>query len=238
MGCSCKFLKNESNETMTNEIIKKVEEISKDESKLDCVRKIQKNFRRKSLLLKLKTGEYFKTEDITDVEIEIPKEELETLFKEYPPLDDGVKIELNKPVKDYKTRSIYLGEWDFSKKMKHGRGIQYWEDGAKYYGYFIENKASKKGKLVHKDGSIYIGSWENDKPNGYGKYICTDGTIYEGEWKEDKQHGKGKEIWPDGAWYEGDYFNGEKHGKGKFYWADGSTYEGEFSHNNINGTGY
>ena len=154
--------------------------------------------------------------------IQPSEEELIKLFKEYPALNDGVIVKVNGPVK-IDNSAYYFGEWDFSKNFKHGRGIQYFKSGAKYLGYFTENKANIKGKLIHEDGDIYEGEYLNDMPNGRGKYIHFDGTIYDGEWKSDKQHGKGKDKWKDGTFYEGDYVNGLKHGKGKIIFDDGSS---------------
>ena len=167
---------------------------------------------------------------------QIPKEELEKLFKEYPPLKDGIDVKINGPIKD--NDSIYLGEWDFSKNEKHGRGIQYFEEGTKYYGYFSQNKENIKGKLIYNNGDIYEGEFLDGLANGKGKYITIDGNIYEGDWKNDEKNGKGKEQWSDGSFYEGDYLNGQKHGNGKFIWPDGSSYEGEYVDNVINGYGY
>ena len=138
--------------------------------------------------------------------MEIREEELDNLLKEYLPLNDGVILKINGPLKDTIIHSIYLGEWDFEKIIKHGRGIQYWEEDSKYIRYFTSNKANIKGKLIHSDGDIYIGEWYNGKSNSKGKYVHNDGTIYQGDWKDDKQNGKGKEIHLDGSSYEGDYF--------------------------------
>jgi len=116
--------------------------------------------------------------------IAIKEEELEELFKKYPPLNDGVIVKINGPIE--LMNSLYLGEWDFSKNVRHGRGIQYWKDGSKYYGYFTEDKANIKGKLIYNNGDIYQGEFLDDLPNGKGKYSYHDGTIYEGDWKNDK----------------------------------------------------
>ena len=246
MGCTCDFFKKEPKTEMTNDFMKELEQMENDEEKMNLILRIQRNFRSHLIRLKLKSPDDNNISSHANPtlnssrldKLEIQEEELESLLKEYPPLNDGVILKINGPKKDCNTHSIYLGEWDFSKDVKHGRGIQYWVEGAKYLGYFTNNKANIKGKLIHKDGDIYEGEWLNDKPNGRGKYTHIDGTIYEGDWKDDKQHGKGKEKWPDGSSYEGDYSNNQKHGKGKLIWADGSEYEGEFSHNNINGYGH
>ena len=166
----------------------------------------------------------------------ISEEDLKLIFEKYPPLQDGVAVELRQSF-EYEEVAIYYGEWEKSGNRRHGRGIQVWKDGSRYEGYWIEDKGNNKGKLVNPNGSIYEGEWLDDKPHGYGVYTHFDGTKYEGYWKEDKQDGKGKESWPDGASYEGDYKQGKKSGKGIFKWVDGSLYEGDFEDNNINGKG-
>ena len=168
-------------------------------------------------------------------EEQITESDKNYLFKNYLPLNDGVDVEV-KSTTQIENGALYYGEWD-NNGNKHGRGIQLWPDGSKYTGYWINNKANKKGKLIHKDGDIYDGEWLDDKADGYGIYSHIDGAKYEGYWKDDKQEGKGKEIWPDGNSYEGDYVGGNKQGKGKFIWSDGSIYEGEFMNNNIEGEG-
>ena len=162
----------------------------------------------------------------------IDQNELQELFDKYPPLDDGIEVEVRSPA-EFSNKVIYFGEWDKVNNLRHGRGIQIWPDGAKFLGCWKNGRACGKGKLIHSDGDIYEGDWKDDKPWGYGKYLHLDGTKYEGEWKDDKQHGKGKEIWPDGTSYEGEYVEGKKQGKGIFKWHDKSMYEGEFLNSNI-----
>jgi hypothetical protein len=260
MGCGCNFGKSEQNIELLNEELGKIEEkIKGDYSLLRALIKLQstikgflfrKNFKITNKLERSKVNET-NIDAEADIESDMSKtsnchqhpteliteEELNKLMKEYPPLKDGVKVEINGPLMFENNNAIYFGEWDFATNKKHGRGIQLWNEGSKYYGYWIKDKASIKGKLIHFDGDIYDGEWSEDKPNGKGVYIHIDGTVYTGDWKDDKQHGKGKEVWPDGAWYEGDYFEGKKHGKGKFFWKDNSSYEGMFKNNNINGEG-
>ena len=44
------------------------------------------------------------------------------------------------------------------------------------------------------DGAKYAGFWKNNKINGKGKLINTDGDIFEGEFRDDQFHGKGKFV--------------------------------------------
>ena len=166
----------------------------------------------------------------------IDQNELEELFQKYPPLDDGIEVEVRSPA-EFSNNVIYFGEWDKNNDLRHGRGIQVWADGAKFSGCWKNGKACGKGILQHSDGDIYEGDWLDDKPWGYGIYTHLDGTKYEGEWKDDKQHGRGKEVWPDGTSYEGEYVDGKKQGFGIFRWHDKSMYEGQFLNSNIHGKG-
>ena len=168
-------------------------------------------------------------------EDEITEQDMSYLFSNYPPLKDGIKVIL-KPLQFDEDGACYSGEWD-EEGNKHGRGIQLWPDGSKYYGYWIKNKVNKRGKLVHIEGDVYEGEWVDFKAEGFGIYTTLNGTKYEGDWVADNQEGKGREEWPDGNIYIGDYLGGTKHGKGKFMWNDGSIYEGQFNNNNIEGKG-
>ena len=97
--------------------------------------------------------------------------------------------------------------------MRHGKGIQYWTDGSMYEGYWKDDQAFSKGRLIHADGDVYEGEWLFDQASGQGTYQHTDGAQFTGNWLEDKQNGYGVETWPDGARYEGYYSNGKKEGK-------------------------
>ena len=94
-------------------------------------------------------------------EEEITESDINYLFSNYPPLNDGIETEI-KPTVYIDNGDLYYGEWDISGN-KHGRGIQLWADRSKYIGYWINNKANKKGKLIHKDGDRYDGEWLDDK---------------------------------------------------------------------------
>lgn len=41
--------------------------------------------------------------------------------------------------------------------MRNGRGKQVWEDFSLYEGYWIDDKANGRGRLIHGDGEVYEG---------------------------------------------------------------------------------
>jgi hypothetical protein len=45
-----------------------------------------------------------------------------------------------------------------------------------YEGYWRNDKANGKGRLIHSDGDVYEGDWVNDKAEGYGIYTHMDGA--------------------------------------------------------------
>ena len=82
-----------------------------------------------------------------------------------------------------------------------GYGVQIWKDGSVYEGYWHDNKAKDRGRLIHADGDVYEGEWKDDKACGFGTYTHTNGATYIGEWLADLQHGKGTERWEDNSQY-------------------------------------
>ena len=225
MGCSCleNHHENEFNSQKFFELNSKYRKLEYRAS----IKKIQKIYREH--LNHLNSFNKDVSTNYTN-ESKIKKEEILNLFKIYPPLNDGIKVQLKMPFK-LGNQAEYCGETQQSKDIRHGRGIQIWIDGSRYEGYWINDKANKKGKLIHFDGDVYEGDWKDDKVEGHGIYYHIDGSKYEGDWKDDKQHGKGIETWPDGTSYEGSYVDGKKTGFGIFKWTDGSVYEGEFLEN-------
>jgi hypothetical protein len=53
--------------------------------------------------------------------------------------------------------ATYQGEWEKNTELRSGLGIQVWQDGSKYEGYWRDDKANGKGRLIHADGDVYEG---------------------------------------------------------------------------------
>ena len=232
MGCSCRINEKENEIIYTNQI--KIDDIITN----DCLSlKYDSCLYNKDQIYPENISNSINKASLNNKIIsKIKPQEILSLLNILPPLKDKIEIELHLPIK-YENKSEYWGETKKSTRIRHGRGIQIWIDGTKYIGYWLNDKANIKGKLIHSNGDIYEGDWKDDKVEGYGIYLHVDGSKYEGQWKEDKQHGKGIETWTDGTNYEGNYIEGKKQGFGIFKWSDGSIYEGEFNDNAFNGYG-
>ena len=83
----------------------------------------------------------------------ITPKEFEEFCTTHESLNDSTKVEL-RPATSCEHKTIYYGEWDIKNNKRHGRGIQVWPDGSKYIGYWKNNQAWGKGKLIHQDGDI------------------------------------------------------------------------------------
>ena len=70
------------------------------------------------------------TRYITVQNSSITEEDIQKLFQKYPPLKDGIDVELKQCV-EYENKAIYYGEWSKNYNKRHGRGIQVWLDGSK-----------------------------------------------------------------------------------------------------------
>lgn len=119
---------------------------------------------------------------------------------------------------------------------KEGFGIQTWQGGAKYTGFWKNDKAEGIGIFLA-SGDKYEGEFSQDGACGYGLYTHSNGAIYEGYWIDDAQETIGIETWKDNSIYMGEYYKGKKHGIGTYIWPDKSKYEGEWYDNTLKGYG-
>ena len=90
---------------------------------------------------------------------------------------------LNNQVINYKD-GRYVGQ--ILNGLREGKGIKYWNDGARYEG-----------------------DWKNDKREGKGIFYWKNGDIYEGDWRNDKIYGKGIYYYNNGDREMGDYYDGK-----------------------------
>src|SRR3990172_10752982 len=110
----------------------------------------------------------------------------------------------------------YSGEWKNGRK--HGFGTYIWVKkselfGAKYIGYFENDKQTGQGGLVLPSGDRYMGEFKDGKIDGKGVWFFIDGSRYIGRFKQGEREGRGTKIWPDGMKYVSDldcYYHSEK----------------------------
>lgn len=58
------------------------------------------------------------------------------------------------PIRDDVAKLTYEGEWN-SEGEKHGRGVQIWDNGTIYEGYWYHDKPHGRGRIVHHNGDVY-----------------------------------------------------------------------------------
>jgi len=123
----------------------------------------------------------------------------------------------------------------FLNGMKHGKGMQTYEDGTFYEGEWVNGLRDGYGYLASKCPKtsrikrIYTGLWANDKPSGYGIKTFPDGGVYKGEFMRGKRHGVGHMYYSDGHVYTGMWTNDARDGVGRHVNSiTGSFYEGAF----------
>ena len=135
----------------------------------------------------------------------------------------------------YLSGSVYKGK--FNKGKRNGYGVLESNEGI-YYGFWKDDTADGKGKIVFPDGAVFEGIWKaGDLVSGKGTYRYGDGIEIQGCLEDGKLEGLGKQTWPDGKIYEGEFKNGNSHGKGKLILPQGTISEGVWSKGYlINGT--
>jgi hypothetical protein len=92
------------------------------------------------------------------------------------------------PAHEY-TENTYTGERNRGFMCllgkKHGQGIYYYANGAKYEGQWEAAKKHGQGIYYYASGKKYEGQWEADKKHGQGKKTRQGGTVvHDGLWKD------------------------------------------------------
>ena len=58
--------------------------------------------------------------------------------------------------------SYYEGEWNIETNQRHGRGFHTRFDCSIYEGYWKNDMANGRGRLIYSNGDVYEGQWQND----------------------------------------------------------------------------
>ena len=159
MGCKCSYI-NDNVDDYTFELYRTTiikHKISENTKHIRNLIRIQSRIRGMQTREKLKNlfnqSKYNTSNRLTTISTSrISDLEINSLFNQYPPLSDGIPVTLRSV--EFENKSIYYGEMAIDGNFRHGRGITIWNDGSRYEGYWENNKANGKGKLVHSDGDI------------------------------------------------------------------------------------
>lgn len=156
------------------------------------------------------------------------------------------KSSIQGPIKS-STGQIFMGEIDSSGK-KQGLGMQIWQDGSIYEGFFYNDKPHKYGRSIDLLGNMYVGEWLNGTFCGKGSYFsnnkenplepCEISRDIEKNAKEFHNKKESTTIFQCiSSFYEGEWRDNKRHGYGKDIWSDGSQYEGFFHEGKKQGKG-
>ena len=158
---------------------------------------------------------------------------------------------------EYRTGSIYKGQWD--NNFMHGLGILNIPSEGKYEGEFILSQKSGTGTFTWGDGAVYIGEWKDDQMDGQGTYTSPDSVKYVGTFGDNRFKfgdctfsnttgtyvAKYKEFeidnlivtFADGASYDGATDGKAISGTGAMQFVSGDKYTGDFSNGTRSGQG-
>ena len=76
---------------------------------------------------------------------------------------------------------LYQGEWKVDSYEMHGWGhLIKSKNKVIYTGWFKDNKAHGKGRMVYDNGTVYEGDWFEGRPTGEGTCTYSDKACYNG----------------------------------------------------------
>ena len=76
-----------------------------------------------------------------------------------------------RPKQKLQDGSRYEGEWLIGTDVRQGKGIMVLPDGMIHEGYYVNNEATGKGRLINAQGDVYVGQVKGYHAHGYGKCI-------------------------------------------------------------------
>ena len=88
---------------------------------------------------------------------------------------------ISKEVKN--SEGSYLGSLKLgaTRPCRHGYGIQVYNNGTVYEGYWEDDKRQGDGRMIFQNSDYYQGDWKDGKYDGKGEMIKSDSS-YKGEW--------------------------------------------------------
>ena len=104
----------------------------------------------------------------------------------------------------------------------NGVGLQMFEHGCLFLGYWKNYHINDYGIYYYEDGSAFYGHIYHNNEEGYGVNLFHSGDVYVGNWHDAKEGGKGKYIFKNGQYYIGGWQDALRTGQGTLYNKDGS----------------
>jgi hypothetical protein len=140
----------------------------------------------------------------------------------------------------WRTSHKYTGSW--KDNMKHGFGIQVYENGDKYEGGWHENTRNGQGTLWVRDQKKslrrrYTGDWLSDMKEGRGTMFYENEDRYDGYWSQNQPTGEGRMIYSNGDVYVGQWSFGKRSGYGALTKRNGDHFEGNWVNDKREGQG-
>ncbi|KAF1329547.1 Leucine rich repeat protein, partial [Globisporangium splendens] len=133
------------------------------------------------------------------------------------------------------SKGEYVGEWCESKR--HGYGIERFDGGEIYEGYWEMDVYHGEGEIVYDDSSRYEGSFRYGKWHGEGVRTLENGDRIVGHFHEGLLNGPGIKEFADKRHYHGSFKNTRRHGLRVLTFPNGDRYEGPFENDLPHGEG-
>ncbi|GAB9474333.1 Leucine rich repeat protein [Globisporangium polare] len=133
------------------------------------------------------------------------------------------------------TKGEYVGEWCEGKR--HGYGIERFDVGEIYEGYWELDVYHGEGEIVYDDESRYEGPFRFGKWHGEGVRTLENGDRILGHFHEGFLNGAGVMEFADKRQYNGEFRNTRRHGMGVLTFPNGDRYEGPFEDDLPHGEG-
>ncbi|DBA04375.1 TPA: hypothetical protein N0F65_002137 [Lagenidium giganteum] len=133
------------------------------------------------------------------------------------------------------SKGEYVGEWCEGKR--HGYGIERFDIGELYDGYWEMDLYHGHGEMVYDDGSRYEGLFRHGKWHGHGTRTLDTGDRIHGVFTDGFLNGPGIMEFVDKRHYHGAFVQTRRHGHGVLTYANGDRYEGPFENDVPHGEG-
>lgn len=133
------------------------------------------------------------------------------------------------------SKGEYTGEWCDGKRQ--GYGIERFDVGEVYEGYWSHDVYHGDGEIVYDDASRYEGAFRFGKWHGDGVRTLASGDRILGHFTDGVLNGAGIMEFADKRHYHGAFRNTRRHGMGVLTFPNGDRYEGPFEDDQPHGEG-